>query len=171
MTEHQISMKASKFRQLWLRLRELEGNRHAPSFPKGQHEASQFLITLSRVGINNEAVEYAATTSVDDPDTMTPGYRLRPEFDWENGAIVVGSLEWADFTGAEGLISSLERVTGIPEGDDESLPREVAAPRPARRQQSLRRKTSASLTLTPPRSAPRPETPAAAGIARTACRL
>jgi hypothetical protein len=139
MTEDQISMKAAKFRQLWLRLREMEGNRHAASFPKGQHEASQFLITLSRVGINNEAVEYAATTSVDDPDTMTPGYRLRPEFDWENGAIVVESLEWADFTGAEGLISSLERVTGIPEGNDES-PGEVTAPPPGRRQQSLRRK-------------------------------
>ena len=63
---------------------------------------------------------------------MTPGYRLRPEFDWENGAIVVGSLEWADFTGAEGLISSLERVTGIPEGDD-SLPQVAAPPTPDRR--------------------------------------
>ena len=133
MTEHQLSMKASKFRQLWLRLHEMEGDRLAPSFPKGQHEASQFLITLSRVGISNEAVEYTATTSVDDPDKMTPGYRLRPEFDWENGAIVVGSLEWADFAGAEGLIRSLERVTGIPEGDD-SLIQVAAVPPLVRRQ-------------------------------------
>jgi hypothetical protein len=133
MTEHQLSLKASRFRQLWLRLHEMEGNRHAPSFPIGQHEASQFLITLSRVGINNAAVEYVATTSVDDPNTMTPGYRLRPEFDWEHGAIVVGSLEWADFTGAEGLISSLERVTGIPEGDDESLSQAAGPPVDRRR--------------------------------------
>jgi hypothetical protein len=134
MTEHQLSMKASKFRQLWSKLHEMEGNRHAPSFPKGQHEASQFLITLSRVGISNEAVEYTATTSVDDPDGITPGYRLRPEFDWENGAIVVGSLEWADFTGAEGLISSLERVTGIPEGDEEPFLQGAAVPPLDRRQ-------------------------------------
>ena len=133
MTEHQLSMKAAKFRQLWLKLREMEGNRHAPSFPKGQHEASQFLITLSRVGISNEAVDYAAATSIGDPDTTTPGYRLRPEFDWENGAIVVGSLEWADFKGAEGLISSLERVTGISEGDD-SLVQVAAVPSLVRRQ-------------------------------------
>jgi hypothetical protein len=66
MTEHQLSMKAAKFRQLWLRLQQMEGNRRAPSFPNGQHEAAQFLITLSRVGISNEAVEYMATTSVDD---------------------------------------------------------------------------------------------------------
>jgi hypothetical protein len=99
----------------------MEGNRRAPSFPKGQHEASQFFITLSRVGISNGAVAYRATTSVDDPDETTPGYRLRPEFDWQQGVIVVGSLEWADFTGAEGLLSSLQRVTGLPDGDDESL--------------------------------------------------
>ena len=139
MTEHQLSMKASKFRQLWLRLREMEGNRLAPSFPKGQHEASQFLITLSRVGMSNEAVVYTATTSVDDPDQITPDYQLRPEFDWENGAIVVGSLEWADFTGAEGLISSLERVTGIPEGDD-SLAQGAAVPPLVRRQHPSGRK-------------------------------
>jgi hypothetical protein len=92
MTEHQLSMKAATFRRLWLKLREMDSNRHAPSFPKGQHEASQFLITLSRVGISNEAVEYTATTSVDDPGKMIPDYQLRPEYDWENGAIVVSGV-------------------------------------------------------------------------------
>lgn len=106
----------------------MEGNRRAPSFPKGQHEASQFIITLSRVGISNAAVDYMATTSVDDPGRVTPGYSLRPKFDWENGAIVFGTLEWADFTGAKGLISSLERVTGVPEGDDGSLLQVAAVP-------------------------------------------
>jgi len=134
MTEHQLSMKAATFRRLWLKLHEMEGDRHAPSFPKGQHEASQLLITLSRVGISNEAVEYKATMSVDDPGKMIPDYQLRPEYDWENGAIVVGSREWADFTGAEGLVSSLERVTGMPEDDDGSL-LDVAERQPLDRRQ------------------------------------
>ena len=132
MTEHQLSMKASKFRQLWLRFHEMEGNRLAPSFPKGQHEASQFLITLSRVGISNEAVVYAATRSADDPDRITRSYSSRPEFDWENGAIV-GSLEWADFTGAEGLHSSLNGSPAVPDGDD-SLAQVASIPPLVRRQ-------------------------------------
>jgi hypothetical protein len=132
MTEHRLSMRASKFRQWWLKLREMEVDRRAPRFQKGQHEASQFLMTLSRVGMSNEAMEYVNMTSAGNPMEATSEYRLKPDYDWENGDIVVESLDWADFTGAEGLIPSLERVTGIREGDDPSIPQGSALPPPLR---------------------------------------
>ena len=135
MTERRLSMRASKFRQWWLRLREMEADRRAPSFQNGQHEAAQFLITLSRVGIGNQAMEYVITTPAENRMEAISEYRLRPDYDWENGEIVVESLEWADFTGAEGLIRSLERVTGILEGDDPSVSRERTPISPLRRQQ------------------------------------
>src|SRR4051812_29973244 len=99
MTEHQLSMRAAKFRQWWLKLREMEADHRAPSFQTGQHEASQFLMTLSRVGISNEAMEYVITIAAGNTKEATSDYRLRPEFDWDNGNIAVESLDWADFTG------------------------------------------------------------------------
>lgn len=135
MTEHRLSVRAAKFRQWWLKLREMEGGRPTPSFQNGQHEASQFLITLSRVGIGNEAMEYVDRTSSENPMEVTFAYRLRPDYDWENGEIVVESLDWADFTGAEGLIRSLERVTGIREADDPSISQETIPAPPLKRQQ------------------------------------
>jgi hypothetical protein len=137
MTESPLSISAAKFRQWWLKLGEMEADRRASSLQNGQHEASQFLMTLSRVGIGNGAMEYVITSTAENPKEGTSEYRLRSDFDWEDGEIVVESLDWSDFTGSEGLIPSLERVTGIREGDDPATPQENASPL-LRRQQPPR---------------------------------